>query len=186
MDRTTQGQTAAELVATLTQDELSRLIWTYGEERYARRIARAIVQTRIHQPIETTAQLATLIAGLVSEHKRARIHPATQTFQALRIAVNNELENLENFVADSVSALSVGGRFVAISYHSLEDRVVKNVLRGLAKGCICPERSLACVCGRKPTVARLTRKPDRPKPAELAENPRVRSARLRAAERLAA
>jgi 16S rRNA (cytosine1402-N4)-methyltransferase len=186
MDRTGQTQTAAQLIATASQDELSRLIWTYGEERYARQIARAIVQQRVDEPIETTAQLAELIAGLVPEHKRSRIHPATQTFQALRIVVNNEIAGLERFVSDTVTALAEGGRFVAISYHSLEDRAVKKVVRGLEKGCVCPERSPACVCGRKPTLKRLTRKPQRPSAAEVEENPRIRSARLRAAERLAA
>lgn len=184
MDRG-RGRSAYDLIHTLLGEELERIIRDYGEERMARRIARSIVETRKHSPVGTTADLASLVIRAVP-HKaeRQRIHPATRTFQALRIAVNNELTCLHRAVTNGTKRLTPGGRFAVISYHSLEDRIVKNAFRAGERGCICPSDLPVCVCGLKPTLRVLTRKPDIPGEAEIHDNPRSRSAKLRTAERI--
>ena len=184
MDRD-RGPSAYDLVHTLSQQELAGLIRKFGEERMAGRIARAIVKRRALSPIRTTADLAALVAGtLPGIRGPARIHPATRTFQALRIAVNDELANLQQALVDGMELLKPGGRFSVISFHSLEDRIVKNVFYAAEKGCICPSDLPVCACGRKPTMKVLTRKPVVPGEAEIRDNPRVRSAKLRTAERI--
>lgn len=165
------GPSAAELVNRLAEHQLADLIFKYGQERRARRIARAIVAERARRPIETTAQLANLVIRALRPRGRWRIHPATRTFQALRIAVNRELEGLDRFISDAISALEPGGRLAIISFHSLEDRIVKQTFRLEA--------------GRAGSRVRiLTPKPIRPDPSEIQRNPRSRSARLRACEKL--
>ncbi len=174
-----QGVSAADLVNTLPEDELAALIWRYGEEPKARPIARAIVGAR---PIATAGQLAGAIARAVG--KRGRIHPATRTFQALRIAANRELENLEAALPQAVRLLGPGGRLAVISFHSLEDRIVKTFFRNESRDCICPPRLPQCVCGHRATLRIVTKKPITPGPREVSANPRARSAKLRVAERL--
>ncbi len=171
--------TAADLVNTLSQEELADLIYRYGEERASRRIAQAIVKAR---PLRTTRQLATVIEAVLP-HK-GRIHPATQTFQALRIAVNQELERVENVLPQAVAALKSGGRLAVISFHSLEDRIVKEYFRRESRDCICPPRQPVCTCGHQATLKEIARKPITPGEAELAANPRARSAKLRVVEKL--
>ncbi len=182
MDRSS-GPTAAQLLADSSADELARIFFEYGEERHARRIARAIHDRAVHRPIQTTGELASLVER-VNPRRGARLHPATRVFQALRIAVNRELEGLDQFVLDSVEALQARGRLVLVSFHSLEDRRVKTTLRTLSHQCSCPRSLPRCACGHPDRVALLTRKPLRPSPQEVAANPRARSAKLRAAERL--
>jgi 16S rRNA (cytosine1402-N4)-methyltransferase len=179
------GNSAYDLIQTLPGEELERIIRDYGEERMARRIARSIVESRNHSPIKTTADLASLVVRMFP-HKagRQRIHPATRTFQALRIAVNDELACLARALTDGVKRLKPGGRFSVISFHSLEDRIVKNAFRAGEKGCICPPDLPLCACGLKPTLKVLTRKPETPGEAEIHDNPRSRSAKLRTAERI--
>jgi 16S rRNA (cytosine1402-N4)-methyltransferase len=178
MDRS-RGETAADLVNTLAEGELADLIFEYGEERASRRIARAIVAARAAAPIETTAQLAALVVKAVHKKGHWRIHPATQTFQALRIAVNRELEGLDQFVADAVDLLEAGGRLVFITFHSLEDRIVKQALRFQAGRCQCPPNTPVCQCGAARRVEILTRKAIQPSLTEVEQNPRARSAKLR-------
>jgi 16S rRNA (cytosine1402-N4)-methyltransferase len=187
----TQGVPASELVATLDEDALTRLLRAYGEEPDARRIARAIVRARAEAPIGTAARLAAIVSGAVSRPRhtgrRERIHPATRTFQALRIAVNAELDVLARALERAVDLLRPGGTLVVISYHSLEDRIVKRTFAAERRGCICPPEVPVCVCGRQPRLAAVGgTKPRTPSDAEVAANPRARSARLRAAMRLAA
>jgi 16S rRNA (cytosine1402-N4)-methyltransferase len=183
-------QTAADLVNRLPEAELARLIWVFGEERRSRRIARRIVEQRALAPFRSTGELAALVAGCYPpDARRGRIHPATRTFQALRIAVNQELESLQAALAGVADLLAApgthhGGRLVVLAYHSLEDRIVKRSLGFLAGRCQCPPEVPACVCGARPLVRILTRKPVTPEPAEVERNPRARSARLRAGERL--
>ena len=178
----TQETTAAELVNNLPVESLAGLFWRYGEERNSRRYARAIVDNR---PIDTTTELAAIIEkeapGWV---RRKRIHPATQVFQALRIAVNRELESLETGLEAAVDLLKPGGRVAVISFHSLEDRFVKNYFRDLTKDCICPPRQPICTCDVEPVLRLVTRKPVMADEDEIEENPRSRSARLRVAEKL--
>jgi 16S rRNA (cytosine1402-N4)-methyltransferase len=171
MDRSA-GPTAADLIAELPEEELADVIYRLGEERYSRRIARAIVEARRHEPIATTGQLAALVRRAVPRRGYSPIHPATRTFQALRIRVNDELEGLDRFVEDACRRLAPGGRLAVIAFHSLEDRVVKHTLRRLAAD---EEMSLRL----------LSKKPQQPTEAEVAANPRSRSAHLRAAERVA-
>jgi 16S rRNA (cytosine1402-N4)-methyltransferase len=175
------GPTAADLVNGLSVEELAQILYQYGEERQARRIAEAIVAAR---PLETTEQLAEVVAAAVGG-RRGRIHPATRTFQALRIAVNDELSVLQVALPQAVDLLKPGGRLVVISFHSLEDRIVKRFLRQESKDCICPPEVPVCICNHRARLRVLTRKPVRPEPDEVARNPRARSARLRAAERIA-
>jgi 16S rRNA (cytosine1402-N4)-methyltransferase len=183
---TSRGQPAAEVVATLPERELADILWRYGEERHSRRIARAIVAQRTHQPIETGAELAALVERVLPRAPggRGRIHPATRVFQALRIYVNRELETLAQALQAAVELLGPGGRLAVISYHSLEDRIVKRFIAAERRGCICPPELPACVCGRSPRLAPVGAQPQRPSEAEVAANPRSRSARLRAARRL--
>lgn len=184
MDRR-KTTTAADLVNTLPDEELIRIIKTYGEERWARRIVSAILRERGKGPITLTGQLADIIISAVPPpYRSGRIHPATRTFQALRIAVNRELEHLDTAIKDAVGLLNRGGRIGVISFHSLEDRIVKEVFRNLEKGCICPPRIPYCVCGLKKTVIVLTRKPITPSASEMTTNPRARSAKLRVAEKV--
>jgi 16S rRNA (cytosine1402-N4)-methyltransferase len=185
---TSRGVPAAELLATLDADELTALFRNFGEEPNARRVARAIVDTRRTTPVTTSEELAALVERTVGRGKpgRRRIHPATRVFQALRIAVNEELDALQDGLAAAVDLLRPGGRLVVLSYHSLEDRIVKRFLDAERKGCICPPELPVCVCGRSPRLRLVTRPSLTPTDAEIAENPRARSARLRAAERMAA
>jgi 16S rRNA (cytosine1402-N4)-methyltransferase len=173
---------AGDLANNLSEKDLADLIYRYGEERYARNIARAIVRSR---PILTTRQLAGLVVNASGKSgKKDRIHPATRTFQALRIAVNRELENLENALPAAIGVLNPGGRLAVISYHSLEDRIVKQTMRKESQDCICPPQQPVCTCGHKATIKEITRRPIRPGDDELTRNPRSRSARLRVAEKL--
>ena len=181
----TRGDTAADLLAALSEVELANIIFEFGEERHSRRIARRIVERREQgSPITTTKELADLVQRSVGGRKRGQIHPATRTFQALRIAVNHELEGLAEFVDTSVDLLSPNGHFVAISFHSLEDRTLKRELRRLSGHCECPPRLPVCECGARRVVELLTRRPIAPSESEVAENPRARSAKLRAARKL--
>jgi 16S rRNA (cytosine1402-N4)-methyltransferase len=173
--------TAADLVNTLPEVELADLLWRYGEERHSRRIARAIGRSR---PLETTQQLAEVILAEVGRGPDDRIHPATRTFQALRIAVNHELEMLEAVLPQAVSVLRPGGRLAVIAFHSLEDRIVKHFFKREEQDCICPPELPVCRCDHEATLRVLTRKPLRPSDEEVSENPRSRSARLRVIEKL--
>jgi 16S rRNA (cytosine1402-N4)-methyltransferase len=175
-----QTLTAAQIVNTYPEAELSRLLFQFGEEPRARAIARAIVR---HRPINTTSELAQLVAGALRLGRR-RIHPATRTFQALRIVVNQELVSLEAGLKAAIELIRPGGRLVVISYHSLEDRLVKNTLAREATGCICPPELPVCVCQHQPTLRLINRRVIRPEKEEMAANPRSRSARMRVAQRL--
>lgn len=175
-----QKLTAAEIVNNYSEIELAKLIWTYGEEIHSRRIARQIVLAR---PLSTTLQLAQVVEQAVGS-RRERIHPATKTFQALRIAVNQELKNLDSALKQAVNLLDFDGRLVVISYHSLEDRIVKRFMQREAKDCICPPETPTCVCGHKARLGLINEKVITPSPAEIQANPRSRSAKLRAAERI--
>ncbi len=181
------GAPAAELLATMDAGELAALFRRYGEEPQAGRIARAIVAARRSAPIETAEQLAALVERVVPVNPRVRrrTHPATRVFQALRIAVNAELDALQSGLAAAMDLLRPGGRIVVLSYHSLEDRIVKRFIAAERKGCVCPPELPVCVCGRNPRLRPLG-KPRTPSPEEIVANPRSRSARLRAAERVAA
>jgi 16S rRNA (cytosine1402-N4)-methyltransferase len=183
-----RGVPAADLLATLDAAELAALFRRYGEEPFAGRIARAIVEARREAPLETADQLASLVERVVPGRPRGRrpIHPATRVFQALRIAVNAELDALQEALASGLDLLKPGGRLVVLSYHSLEDRIVKQFIAAERKGCTCPPELPVCVCGRNPRLRRLGPPSITPSAAEIAANPRSRSARLRAAERLAA
>jgi len=179
MDRS-ESLTAADLANHLSERELADIIWAYGEERAARRIARRIVAERAQAPIRTTAQLADLVVKTVHPSGRWRIHPATRTFQALRIAVNRELDRLEEFVADAVDLLEPDGRLVVIAFHSLEDRLIKQAFKFQSGHCLCPPQQPDCRCGATRRVELLTRKAVKPAADEIAQNPRARSAKLRA------
>ena len=183
-----RGVPAAELLETLDADELTALFRRFGEEPFAGRIARAIVGTRTAAPIRTSEDLAALIERTIPNRApgRRRVHPATRVFQALRIAVNEELESLEAALAAALDLLRPGGRLVVLSYHSLEDRIVKRFLHAERQGCTCAPEVPVCICGRTPRLRLVTKRSVTPTTAELEENPRARSARLRAAERIAA
>ncbi len=185
---TATGIPAAELLATLTADELAALFRRYGEEPSAWRIAKAIVAARAAAPIETAEELAALVERTLPPNPRQprRTHPATRVFQALRIAVNEELDALQVGLAAAVDLLQPGGRLVVLSYHSLEDRIVKRFLAAERRGCVCAPEAPVCVCGRAPRLRLVTRPSLVPTAEEITANPRARSARLRAAERLAA
>jgi 16S rRNA (cytosine1402-N4)-methyltransferase len=184
-----EGMSAADLVNSASEQELADVIWRYGEEKRSRQIARRIVHERAKGAITRTAQLAKLAAAGVP-FKSGAIHPATKTFQALRIAVNHELESLEAVLPQMLDVLSArdemgekdGGRMVIISFHSLEDRLVKEFMRREARDCICPPQVPVCVCGHKARLRLLTPKPLVPTSEEVSANPRARSAKLRAAE----
>ena len=181
---TSAGLTAREVVNTRSEEELKRILFDYGEERYAPRIARAICREREQRPIDTTMQLVEIIKGAMpAQALREKQHPAKRSFQAIRIAVNGELDALPPMLDAAAEALLPGGRLAVITFHSLEDRIVKQRLRELATGCTCPPEFPVCVCGKKPKLRLVNRKPVVSGPAELAENPRARSAKLRAAER---
>ncbi len=175
-----QGVTAADIVNTSPEAELARLIRTYGEEGYSRQIARLIVRER---PITSTLHMARIVEKAVSR-RTGKIHPATKTFQALRIAVNLELENLEIALKQAIELLGFEGRLVVISYHSLEDRIVKRFMQREARGCICPPGTPVCVCGHKPRLRLIRRHVITPSEDEVQANPRSRSAKLRVATRL--
>ena len=175
-----QGLTASDIVNTFSEQELARLIEKYGEERHSRRIARHIVQNR---PVATTLELARLVEQALRS-KRARIHPATRTFMALRIAANSELQNLEPALKQAIDLLRPEGRLTVISYHSLEDRIVKQFMRRAASSCLCPPGTVMCCCGHVPTLKLISRKVIKPTSLEIESNPRSRSAKLRIAERL--
>lgn len=184
MDRTT-GETAAELLARLSEEEIANLIYRFGEERFSRRVARRIVERRERgEPVTTTEQLAEIVERSVKRSPKDKIHPATRTFQALRIAVNREIDILEGFIADAVKVLKENGRLVIISFHSLEDRIVKQSFQKLSGRCQCPPRIPQCVCGAAKMIEILTRRPVTASEAEIIENPRARSAKLRAARRI--
>ncbi len=175
---------AAELVNTLSEDALGKLLFQYGEEPRARTIARALVQARQANPIRTTGQLVALLKTIPGLGRGRRTHQATRTFQALRIAVNDELTNLEAGLKAAIDLLKPEGRLVVISYHSLEDRLVKQTLAYQAAGCVCPPQIPVCVCNHQATVRIINRRIIRPSPEEVAANPRSRSARMRVAEKL--
>jgi 16S rRNA (cytosine1402-N4)-methyltransferase len=184
MDPTT-GATAAELLNQLPESEIARIIFEFGEERHSRRIARRIVESREQgKPITTTKELAELVQRALGGRKWNQIHPATRTFQGLRIAVNRELEGLAEFVESAIDLLEPGGQFVVISFHSLEDRIIKRELRRLSGHCQCPPRLPVCSCGTRAAVEILTRRPVTPDAKEVDENPRARSAKLRACRKL--
>jgi len=181
----TSGATAADLLQQLPESEIARIIFEFGEERHSRRIARRIVERREQgKPVTATKDLADVVLAAVGGGKRDQIHPATRTFQALRIAVNNELDGLGDFVAAAVDLLIADGRFVGISFHSLEDRILKQQLRRLSGHCQCPPRLPVCSCGARKLVEVLTRRPVAPSAREVEENPRARSAKLRACRKL--
>jgi 16S rRNA (cytosine1402-N4)-methyltransferase len=176
---------AATVVNEWPQEELKRILYQYGEERYAPAIAGAIVRRRADKPIESTLELVDVIrSAMPASALREKQHPAKRSFQAIRIAVNDELSSVSDLMADAVPRLNPGGRLAVISFHSLEDRIIKTSLAGFAKGCTCPPDFPVCVCGKKPQVKLITRKPILPSEEELAVNPRARSAKLRIAEKL--
>ena len=176
----TQGTSAADLVNTLPEEDLADILFRYGEERLSRRIARAIVANR---PFQTTLELAGLIEKAAGRGS-GKIHPATRSFQALRISVNGELSSLEAFLPQAIDALKPGGRLAVISFHSLEDRIVKQFFRKESSDCICPPEQPVCTCGHKATIVEITRHPLTASEEEITANPRSRSARLRVAEKL--
>ncbi|BBO71886.1 ribosomal RNA small subunit methyltransferase H [Desulfosarcina alkanivorans] len=180
------GRTAADLLATLDQRELARIFSRYGEERWSARIARHLVDRRKAQPVTRSGQLARLVSEAVpaAAARKQKIHPATRVFMALRIAVNRELEVLDRFLETAVDQLNPGGRLCVLSFHSLEDRIVKHRFRTMERPCTCPPSFPRCVCGQEPTVRLLTRKVVRPTDAEVRDNPMARSTRLRAVEKL--
>ena len=176
--------TAREVVNTYSYEELRRILFEYGEERYAPAIAKRICQHREQKPIETTLELVDIIrSAMPAQALREKQHPAKRSFQAIRIAVNDELGELPPMLDAAEKNLKPGGRLAVITFHSLEDRIVKKKLQELAQGCICPPEFPVCVCGRKPKVKLITRKPIVSGEEELAENPRARSAKLRVAEK---
>ena len=171
---------AIDLVNNLSEKELADVLYTFGEEKRSRQVARAIVQAR---PLETTHQLASVVAKSTSSGRK-RMHPATRTFQALRIAVNQELDALREVLPQAISSLTSKGRLAVISYHSLEDRIVKHYLRNESKDCICPPKQPICDCGHTASISIITKRPIRPQDGEIERNPRARSARLRVIEKL--
>jgi len=176
--------TAAKLLETLSDRELGTIIRDYGEERHYKKIVRAVRKAQAINPITTTHQLSKILSGTLYYKRPAKIHPATRTFQALRIAVNCELTHLKTALQDSLGVLNAGARLVTIAFHSLEDRIVKNFFRDEEKGCICPPRICVCVCGRKSTLKIVTKKALSPDGEEVTQNPRSSSAKMRVAERV--
>ena len=178
------GTSAADLVATLDEKALSDIFWRYGEEKFSRPIARAIVRERDKQPIQTTLQLADVISRAMPAAARRDGHPARRVFQALRIAVNGELDCLSSALDTAFDCLNVGGRLAIITFHSLEDAMVKNRYQQWRQGCVCPREAPVCVCGRTPAGVLVTKKPATATEQELEENPRSRSAKLRCIEKV--
>lgn len=177
--------TAGDLVNLTSEKDLKKIIRMYGEEPMAGRIARGVVMKRSEAPIRTTAELADVVRRAVpAARRRGKIHPATRTFQALRIAVNDELFHLRKVILSGIEVLACGGRFCIISFHSLEDRIVKESFRNAQRGCVCPPGMALCNCREKPRLKVLTKRPIMPAPHEIGMNPRARSARLRTAERV--
>ncbi len=183
MDRN-MPKTAADLVNTLPREDLAKIIREYGEEKKAGAIARAIEKARAREPITSTVQLARIVSSAFPPYPPRRLHPATLTFQALRIAVNNEIEVLRDGLGRIIPVLRRGGRIAVISFHSLEDRIVKQTFAAAAKVCTCPPKMPVCTCGRRPELRVLTHRPLTAGPEEVARNPAARSAKLRAAEKL--
>ncbi|NSW51074.1 MAG: 16S rRNA (cytosine(1402)-N(4))-methyltransferase RsmH [Anaerolineae bacterium] len=184
-----RGTSAADWLKTIMEDELADVLWKYGEERASRRIAAAIVTARSHAPIQTTHQLADIIQNTVGRKKergRRPIHPATRSFQAIRIAVNHELQSVEAVLPLAVQALKPGGRLAVISFHSLEDRIVKDYFHTESRDCICPPHQPVCTCNHTAILHRITHKPITAADAENQENPRARSAKLRVVEKMLA
>lgn len=180
-----QELTAADVVNTYSFEDLERIIRVYGDEKYSRRIAREIIESRDRKKIATTKDLITIIERVVPEKdKRKKIHFATKTFQAIRIEVNQELESIEKFLRDSVELLNSKGRLAVISFHSGEDRVAKNIFKEYSKGCECPSDFPMCVCGKTPEVSLINKKPIIPTEEEMQDNPRSRSAKLRVIEKV--
>lgn len=177
-----KGKTACEYINELDMEELARIFKVYGEERHSGRVAREIVKARTVKRIETTGQLAELVQKVIP--KKEKIHPATRVFQALRIFVNRELESIEIFLENSLKALKPGGRLCCISFHSLEDRIVKNFFRDKARGCICPPELFKCTCDHKSELRIISKKPIISNESEIKENVRSRSAKLRVAEKI--
>lgn len=179
-------QTAENLINNLSQAELQKLFKEYGEERRAKQITRKIIKIRRQKKIRTSKQLAQIIVDSIPAQAafKQKIHPATRVFMALRIAVNRELERLETFLEYAVDLLNPGGRLCVLAFHSLEDRIVKQRFKALEKGCTCPPQFPQCVCGQEPQLRILTKKVVRPTAEEIAANPKARSTRLRAAERI--
>ncbi len=180
------GQPAERLINNLAREDLRNLFRDYGEERWAKQIAYKIVTARKQQKIRTTKQLAQIVIDAIPGHvlSKQKIHPATRVFMALRIAVNRELERLNAFMEQAADHLNPGGRLCVLSFHSLEDRIVKQRLKALERGCTCPPRLPLCVCGQKAQIRILTKKVVRPSEEEVSANPLARSTRLRAAEKL--
>lgn len=186
MDPGTHTLTAAEVINTYNEADLTRVLRTYGEEKWASRIARFLVERRLTQPVETTAQLVEIIkAAIPAGARRAGGHPAKRTFQALRIEVNDEMGALRRGLDAAVRWLYPGGRIAVISYHSLEDRIVKELFATLARGCVCPPEMPVCTCGQTPILTPVTRKPIVPSNDEIAGNPRAKSAKLRVTQKIA-
>jgi 16S rRNA (cytosine1402-N4)-methyltransferase len=176
--------TAAEIINKWDEKELINILYRYGEERFAKNIVKAILENRKKKSISTTGELSGLVMEVLGKGRSGKIHPATRTFQALRIAVNDELLNLETVLPEAVDILNKGGRICVISFHSLEDKLVKNSFRFLANGCICPPEVGECRCGKKPSIKIVTKKPVMPSDKEISFNPRARSAKLRVAEKI--
>lgn len=177
--------TAREIINTWSEERLNRILWDYGEERYARRITGAILRARQEKPIETTLELVDIIrSAMPAAALREKQHPAKRTFQAVRIAVNDELGEVETMMDTAPDKLNKGGRLCVISFHSLEDRIVKNGIAARENGCTCPREAPICTCGFVKTLKSVSRKPILPSAEEIAENPRARSAKLRVAERV--
>lgn len=184
MDRST-GITAYDVVNGWSREELRRILYDYGEERYAPQIASAIERRRNQKPVETTLELVDIIrSAMPPQALREKQHPAKRSFQAIRIAVNDELGAVEKVMKDAIPCLNPGGRLAVITFHSLEDRIVKSAMQAKAKGCTCPPEFPVCVCGKKPEVKIISRKPITSTEEELEENPRARSAKLRVCEKL--
>ena len=186
MDANAEVETAAELLDSLPEVEIANLIYRYGEERFSRRIARRIVERReAGDPVKTTRQLAELVERALGRNPKDHIHPATRTFQALRIAVNRELDILAQFLTDGIEILRKNGRFAVITFHSLEDRIVKQTFQRLSGKCFCPPRMPVCICGARKVIELVTKKPVVPADDEIKQNPRSRSAKLRVVRRIA-
>ncbi len=177
--------TASDIVNTMSTREIATIIKKYGEDRFARRIASEIVKSREKEPISTSLQLARIVSGAVpAKFHRPSLHPATKTFQALRIKVNGEIDNLEIFLHKAVPLLNKGARIVVICFHSLEDRVVKRFFNFMSAGCVCPPDLPQCGCGKEKTLKVITRRPVLPSPSEISRNPRARSSKMRVGERV--